>query len=166
MFGRIFVLATIVASFAAVASAQQTVNTQSATEEANINAYIDLLRSNVQLEKTLVLNAVMQFSDADAAVFRPIYKAYEEQMKKQGDARVAAIKEYAANYGSMTDAKADQLVSKFLALRAERDDLMRKCYREVRKKMGGKTAARFLQVESQLLLLIDLQIASSLPVVE
>jgi hypothetical protein len=35
----------------------------------------------------------------------------------------------------------------------------------VRQSLGGITAARFIQVEDQLLLIIDLQIYSSLPVV-
>jgi hypothetical protein len=36
----------------------------------------------------------------------------------------------------------------------------------VREQLGGIIAARFLQVENQMLMVIDLQIASSLPIVE
>ena len=46
-----------------------------------------------------------------------------------------------------------------------RNELLAKYYGQVRNALGGITAARFLQVEHQLLLIIDLQIASSLPVV-
>jgi hypothetical protein len=39
-------------------------------------------------------------------------------------------------------------------------------YERVKSALSAKTAARFLQVEHQLLLIIDLQIASSLPIVK
>ena len=54
------------------------------------------------------------------------------------------------------------------ALVREQEDRRRaataKCYDNVKKALGAKTAMRFLQVEYQLLLLIDLQIASALPI--
>ena len=40
----------------------------------------------------------------------------------------------------------------------------RKCYERVKAALSPRTAMRFLQVEHQLQLLIDLQIAASLPV--
>ena len=46
-----------------------------------------------------------------------------------------------------------------------RSELLAKNYDRVKQLLGGITATRFLQVESQLLLIIDLQIDSSLPLV-
>jgi hypothetical protein len=65
----------------------------------------------------------------------------------------------------MTDEKADELIQKALSYRKERSELLAKQYERVKQELGGITAARFIQVEDQLLLIIDLQIDSSLPVV-
>ena len=65
----------------------------------------------------------------------------------------------------MTDAKADELIQKSLAYQKQRSDLFAKTYERVKQAVGAITAARFAQVEHQLLLIIDLQITSSLPVV-
>lgn len=46
-----------------------------------------------------------------------------------------------------------------------RSEPLAKYYDRIKQSLGGITAARFLQVESQLLLIIDLQIDSSLPLV-
>ena len=81
------------------------------------------------------------------------------------DHRVANIKEYADNYDEMTDAKADELIQKSLAFQKERSELLAKTYEQVKQSLGAITAARFVQVEHQLLLIIDLQIISRLPVV-
>jgi hypothetical protein len=175
MLTKLILLAIVVISAASIASAQTPAKRQasnvpagsaSGDEESNINAYIDLLRSDVRAAKVRVLTEMMEFTPDEAAVFWPIYNDYDSQMKKQGDARLAALREYGERYVSLTDAQADELVSKLLALRSQREDLLVKCYQQVREKMGGKVAARFLQVENQLLLLIDLKIASVLPAVE
>jgi hypothetical protein len=65
----------------------------------------------------------------------------------------------------MTDEKADELIQKSLAYQKQRAELLVKAYDRVKQALGGITAARFAQVEHQLLLIIDLQIDSSLPVV-
>jgi hypothetical protein len=46
-----------------------------------------------------------------------------------------------------------------------RSELLAKYYERVKQSLGAITAARFAQVESELLMIIDLQIASSLPLV-
>jgi len=66
----------------------------------------------------------------------------------------------------MTDEKADELIRKSLAYQKQRAELLATTYDRVKQAVGAITAARFAQVEHQLLLIIDLQIVSSLPVVE
>jgi hypothetical protein len=135
------------------------------SDPQNIQAYIALLRSNVRQQKAEMMGAVMQLSTADAAKFWPIYEEYDKELTKLNDLRVANIQEYANTYDQMTDEKADELIQKAMAYRKQRFELLAKYYERVKQALGGITAARFLQVEDQLLLLIDLQIDSSLPVV-
>ena len=82
------------------------------------------------------------------------------------DQRVANIEEYARSYNQLTDEKADELVQNAMRYQKMRSELLAKYYDRVKQSLGGITAARFLQVESQLLLIIDLQIAASLPLAE
>jgi hypothetical protein len=111
------------------------------------------------------MGEVIQLSAADAAKFWPIYSAYDTELNKLSDQRVANIKEYARTYSQMTDEKADELIQKALAYRRQRSELLAKYYDRVKQQLGATTAARFVQVEDQLLLIIDLQIDSSLPLV-
>src|ERR1700691_2660261 len=135
------------------------------SDAQNIQEYIDLLRSDVRQQKAEMLGAVMQLSAADAAKFWPIYEQYDEELAKLNDQRVANIKEYASSYDQMTDAKADELIQNAMLYRKQRAELLAKYYELVKQALGGIEAARFIQVEEQLLLIIDLQIDSSLPVV-
>jgi hypothetical protein len=136
------------------------------TQETNIRAYVELLRADVNAKKTAVYTDIMQFNDEQAAKFWPIYREYDLELNKLNDQKLEGIKEYARTYSSMTDAKADELATLALELENKRNDLKKKYYEKVRETLGGIMAARFLQVENQILMVIDLQIASSLPIVQ
>jgi hypothetical protein len=131
----------------------------------NTDAYIALMRRDIRQEKAEIMGSVMVLNAQDAAKFWPIYSAYDQELTKLNDQRVENIKDYARNYDQMTDAKADELIQKFIAYQKQRNELLAKTYDQVRDALGAINAARFAQVEHQLLLLIDLQIAASLPVV-
>jgi uncharacterized protein YqeY len=158
-------LVTTLLTFAPGVWAQSNAQPATKSDPQNIQAYIDLLRADVRQQKAEMMGAVMQLSAADAAKFWPIYEEYDAQLAKLNDLRVANIKEYASSYDQMTDEKADELIQKALSYHKQRSELLAKYYERIRQALGGITAARFIQVEDQLLLIIDLQIDSSLPVV-
>jgi hypothetical protein len=145
--------------------AQTSASPNTDAEKKNIQEYIELLRSDVRQQKAEMMGAVMQLSAADAAKFWPIYSEYDAELKKVNDLRAANIQEYASTYSEMTDEKADELIRNAAAYEKQRSELLAKYYDRVKQSLGAITAARFVQVEHQLLLIIDLQIASSLPIV-
>lgn len=134
--------------------------------EKNTQAYIDLMRRDVRQQKAEIMGSVMLLNAQDAAKFWPIYSDYDAQLTKLNDQRIENIKEYARSYNEMTDAKADDLIQKSMAYQKQRSELLMQTYGKVKEALGAVTAARFAMVEHQLLLIIDLQIDSSLPVVE
>jgi hypothetical protein len=141
-------------------------STTADAKEKNIQEYIELMRSNVRDEKSQIMGAVMQLDIDDAAKFWPIYSQYDAELTKLNNLRVENIQDYAKNYSQMTDAKADELIRRSLDYQKQRGELLAKYYQVMKQSVGAITAARFLQVEHQLLLIIDLQIASSLPIVQ
>jgi hypothetical protein len=161
----ITVVVLLVCAAGALAQTGQQGGTSPASDSQNIQAYIALLRSDVRQQKAEMMGAVMGLSAADAAKFWPIYEQYDEELAKLNDQRVANIQEYSSTYDQMTDDKADELIHKAMSYRKQRAELLAKYYEQVKQALGGITAARFVQVEDQLLLIIDLQIDSSLPVV-
>ncbi len=134
-------------------------------QEKNLQAYISLIRQNVRQEKAEIMGSVMMLSADDASKFWPIYNEYDAELNKLNNLRVENIKEYARTYDQMTDAKADEIIQSAMAYQKARSELLSKTYDRLKQAVGAITAARFVQVEHQLLLLIDLQITSELPVV-
>ena len=133
--------------------------------EKNVQEYIELLRSDVRQQKAEIMGAVMALDVDQSATFWPIYSEYDAELTKLNNLRVANIKEYARTYDQMTDAKADELIQNGLNYRKQRSELLAKYYGRVKASLGSIDAARFVQIEDQLLMIIDLQIASELPIV-
>jgi len=136
------------------------------TEKETIDDYIELLRKNIRNEKTSVLKQSLKLTPQQAELFWPIYRESEKELQALGDDRVASIKEYSEHYDSMTDEKADELVQRRLRYEEKLLALKKKYYERVKKALGARTAARFLQVETQLVSLVDLQVMASLPILQ
>ena len=134
--------------------------------QAQQDAYVELLRSDVKTQRVAIITEVMQFSDSASAVFWPIYREYELDASKVGDDLLALIKDYAANYDTLSDEMAKDLAGRALKIDEEELKLRKKYFKKVEKALGSVTAAKFLQIENQIRLLIDLQIAQSLPLIQ
>jgi hypothetical protein len=127
---------------------------------------IALLRSDVQAQRTDVVAHTMQLNDADAKNFWPLYREYVNKEQVLGDQRVSAIKDYASQYDTMTDAQADGLMDRVLMFDKSRTELRAEYYPKFKKAIGAKQAAKFLQVDNRLNLLVDLQLANAIPIIQ
>jgi hypothetical protein len=157
-------LAPRAASAQSPPEAEATAQSAAQTKTLNLSAYAELLRADVRAEKVAIITEVMEFTEAEDKAFWPIYREYDAEMAKLGDERVALVAEYARSYDQLTDDAADKLARKAIDLEARRQAVKAKYYDRVQSVLKGRTALRFLQVEHQLLLLIDLQIAAALPI--
>ncbi len=163
--GAVFTLAILLGSGVAAAQAPRTANEADA-RELNLRAYAQLIRSDIRSQAAAVVSQVMQFSEAEDEKFWPVYREFEADLAKINDDRIKLIREYAGSYDNITDAIADRLALGALDLESRRHALKVKYYERFKSVLSPKTAARFLQVENQLLLLLDLQIAASLPIAQ
>jgi hypothetical protein len=136
------------------------------TEQTGTDTDIALLRSDVQAQRTDIVAHTMQFNDADAKNFWPLYREYANKEQLIGDQRVSAIKDYASQYDAMDDAQAEGLVDRMLKFDKSRTELRTEYYPKFKKAIGAKQAAKFLQVDNRLNLLVDLQIANAVPIIQ
>ena len=133
---------------------------------AQMDSYIEMLRSDVRTEKVAVITEVMMFTDPESEAFWPIYREYELELAKIFDDRLANIKKYAEHYEHLDDATADELIIAAFKVDEKRHKLQKSYYTKFKKALGAKRAAKFMQLEHQIDLLIDLQIAANLPLVD
>jgi len=135
------------------------------TAKANLDQEIKLLRKDVRSEKSRAMLNALELNADQTAKFLPIYQQFQAELGRLNDLREANIREYAKNYGALTDNKADELVNQAISYYKKRTDLIANYYDKVRAALGTGTAARFVQVEAMLDNIIDLQIQSGMPLI-
>jgi len=125
--------------------------------------YVELLRSDIRTERVAIITEAMQLSEAEASVFWTTYRNYEFEYSQIGDRRIQLIKDYAEFYENMTDEKAKELIERAFEIEEDRTKLKKKFFDQFERELPATTVARFFQIDNQLNLLIDLQIAAELP---
>jgi len=132
----------------------------------SIESEIELLRTDIKSSKVEIVKKAIDVQGAKADAFWPLYRQYQADSDKIGDQRLALIKDYAANYKTMTDEKARTLTTKALDLQVARVNLLKKYYKNFEKVLGATDAARLVQVEHLVNSLMDIQVAASIPLIE
>ncbi len=127
---------------------------------------IKLLREDIRSERIRLVAANLPLNDTEAAKFWPIYDQYLAEVSKIGDARVALIKEYVQSYDTMTDAQANDLMKRSAALDQQFSDLLTKYVPMFEKVISAKKTARWYQIDRRLDLLINIELAANIPMVD
>ncbi len=127
--------------------------------------YVELVRTALQTQKMALVTENMALSEEQAAKFWPIYREYEAERTKLGDKRVAVIRDYSAHFKTMNDETAESLANRALSVHEERLALRRTYFKKFANALGAAAAARFVQIDHQIDLVLDLEIASRLPLV-
>jgi hypothetical protein len=141
---------------------------QAANPGANtaIDTDIRLLREDVRSERKQLVAANLPLTDAEATKFWSIYDQYSAEAWKIGDARVALIKEYVRSYDTMTEAQANDFMNRLTAIDGQFSALLTKYVPIFENVISPKKTARWYQIERRLDLLIDVQFAEHIPMVD
>ena len=134
--------------------------------QASVDQDIQLLRKDIASQKKQLVAANLQLTDTEATKFWPVYDQYQAEYKKIGDAKVALIKEYAQNWGSVTDAQAMQYWQRSQDIEQSAFQLRQKYVPIVGQVLPGKKTVTFFQLDRRIALLLDVQLASEIPLVQ
>lgn len=127
---------------------------------------IQLLRQDLRSQKKQLIAVNLKLTDTEATKFWPIYDQYVAELAKVNNDKYAVVKEYANNYGSLTDAQALDLTKRLLAVDNSVAQLRTKYVPIVNGVLPGVKTATFFQIDRRLTMLIDIQLASSLPLIQ
>ena len=130
------------------------------------NKDIELLRANLRANRKNLMAQNMNLTADEATKFWPIFDQYRKEAIKPNDERWALIKEYAANYNTMTDAQAQDYIQRatdvdrqLLALRLRYVPIFEKV-------ISAKKVALWYQIDRHIDLMINLQLSSVIPMVD
>lgn len=174
---NIILLATLLLSLWAAAGGQEPAGSTSkqtapapgaktdTLEQAN-EANIKLMRENIRAQRKKIVAANVPLTPEEATKFWPLYEQYIQETIKVNDARYGLIKEYSQNYTNITDQQADSYIKRWVALDGDNTRLRLKYIPEFEKVISHKKTALFFQIDRRLSMMVELQLASQIPLVE
>ena len=127
---------------------------------------LELLRADLRADKVAIVTAALPMNTAERDLFWPVYRDYENELGQLVDRRIQLLKKYADTHKRMNEEMAKALVKEWFSLQEDRTELWKKYYKKLEKTISARLAARFLQIEHQIALLIDLQVVQEVPLVQ
>ena len=161
----LILICTLFTVLTAAALAQTAPVPADASAAALTDSDIQLMRSDVQADKNEIIHATMQFTDAESAAFTPVYRDYARDQQKIGDERIQLIRDYAKDYDTMDDAKANDMFKRLTKIEDKNLKLREDYWPKFTKALGAKRAAKFYQVDNRITLIINLQLTSAIPLI-
>jgi hypothetical protein len=151
---------------AARAQATQTAQPVASKEaDSSIDQEIAMIRSDLRSNRKQVVAANMKLTDAEAEKFWPIYDQYVNELVKINDAKYALIKEYLQS-SNLSDTQADTLSKRWLDVDSSVVQLRLKYIPRFRQTLSAKSTAMFYQIDRRVQMMIDLQLASAIPLIQ
>lgn len=127
---------------------------------------IKLIRQDIQAVKDGVIKDTMQFTDAEDKAFWPVYTEYAAGQRAIAEKRFGVIMDYAKRIDAMTDADAKDLTQRMLQVEDDTQSLRKKYIPQFEAVLGAKRAAKFCQVDNRLTMIMNVQLASEIPLIQ
>ena len=130
-----------------------------------IDQDIELMRRDLRSEKKQIIAANVPLTDAESTKFWVVYDQYAAEMAKHNGEFYSVIKDYAANQKTLTDAQALAMIKRWTGIQVDLAQTRQKYMPLFEKVIPGKKGALFAQIDRRLYALMDLQVASAVPLV-
>ena len=130
------------------------------------NQDIEMLRKDLRAQRKEITAQNVNLTADEATKFWPIFDQYRQGAIKPNDERWALIKDYAANYNTMTDAQAQDYIKRSTDVEQQLIALRMKYVPVFEKVISPKKTALWYQIDRRIDLLINLQLSTQIPMVD
>ena len=127
---------------------------------------MDSVRDALKAQKRAFIAVNMQLTDAEDAKFWPVYDSYQKDMETMNQKIGDLILDYAKNYETLTDLKADELLKKNLSLENEILQLKKSYLPKFGAVLPAKKVARYYQLENKIQAVGRYDLAEKIPLVK
>ena len=149
-----------------LAAASSSALAQRETDEGvEVEKNLALLRRDIRSEKKKLIAANIPLTETEATTFWPVYDQYVAEMAKHYDEFYTLIKDYAAHQKTLTDAQASSIIRRWIEIQIGQAQTRQKYIPLFEKVVPGKKVALFFQIDRRLYAVLDMQVASQIPLI-
>jgi hypothetical protein len=155
-------LGIVLLGYAAFASAE---SAPEPSLDSTFDRDVQIARTLTEASRQATVAENVTLTEAEAAVFWPIYREYRLEVAKQNDRLAELIRTYAEKYSTMTDTDAKKLTATYLDIDRKRLDLKVQYVKKFEKVLPAALVARAMQTEQKLDAMQAFTIARTVPLV-
>ena len=144
----------------------QTIAPQESSSRTISNQDLDLLRKDLRAKRKQLIAANLKLTEAEATKFWPVYDQYIKELIAINDKKFSLIQDYADNWGKMTNDQSLLFIRQWLDSDIATTQLRQKYVPIVSKVLDGRKTATFFQLDRRIAMMIELQVASQMPLVQ
>ena len=134
----------------AVAAFPVLTNAQAAPATQSVKADEQIILKQGMTDKRADYAQNRQLTEAESRAFWPVYDEYEGKAKKLNDEFLALVDDYAAKYGSLTNADAEAMLKTKMQIEHDREALKQDYTKRIAKVLPPVKALRYAQIETRL----------------
>ena len=127
---------------------------------------MDIVKEKIRTDKKLFVAENMQLTESEAKTFWPVYEAYQAELGKLRDREIELIEEFAANYETMSDDVAKNLLDNSLSIDSDHLKLRQSYLSKFRGVLSDTELARYYQLESKINAVMEFELAKRIPLVK
>ena len=127
---------------------------------------MQILLEKVKADKKLLVAENMQFTEAEAKAFWPVYEKYQSELFLIRARTLKLIKDYAAAYEEMTNSTAKKLLDESMTIEALRLKLAKTYLPQFRKVLSDARVVRYYQIENKINAALYYELAANIPLVK
>jgi hypothetical protein len=125
---------------------------------------LEALRNDFKADRTAVIAEEMKLTSQESEAFWPLYRSYRTEVDATTDSLVKLILEYADHYPDVPEAKARELLNRYLKFEDELLGIKHKYIKKFEKVLPPTKVFRFAQLDNRLDLGVRVRLAASIPV--
>lgn len=127
---------------------------------------MQILLEKVKADKKLLVAENMQFTEAEAKAFWPVYEKYQSELFLIRARTLKLIKDYAAAYEEMTNSTATKLLDESMTIEELRLKLAKTYLPQFRKVLSDAKVVRYYQIENKINAALYYELAANIPLVK
>jgi hypothetical protein len=127
------------------------------------DADIQLMRQDLRTRKQKLIAQNLPMTESEAVKFWAVYGRYAEDLKQINDEKFRLVKQYGDSWGTMTNDEALVYIRRWLEVDEQVHQLRSKYVLSVGQALPGKKAATFFQLDRRISMMMDIQLASQMP---
>ena len=127
---------------------------------------MEIVKEKIRTDKKLFIATNLQLTESEAKAFWPIYEAYQAEFGKLVEREIKLIEKFAANFETMSDDVAKNLLDDSLSIDSDHMKLRQAYLPKFRSVLSDTKVARYYQLESKIDAVFEFELARKIPLVQ